>query len=1070
MRKIVSLITLLSICTILSAQDGAVNIRINPKGHMSQIRTLEVSSDGKYIVTGGFDKTAIKWKTKSGRIDHIFRGEIGVGSEGMIHKSAISPDDKYLALAGWFGKDDETSPTGDVRLFDFETGKLVRVFKGLDNPPQGLGFSNDGKYIICGDSQSDIFMWDVSTGEKVHEFKYHSKEFMETLTELVINNDRMLTVDMAGNVCLWDIYKPEKPIVVDEEFIKEAMTNNDIGPIALHPSGKEVLIGLNNVIVVLDGNLEYVEFFTKPEGKGPGFLRYNDSGSMFLTGIYGSGERSKPCSVFKKVDTSYQEIAVYRGHYNTVLAGSFINDNLIVTAGGDNDELHIWKLNDDNSTEFVKEFKGDGQIMYAAGLNKGKIGFTPEWTENFGKSKLKYEFDLLTKEVSSIEENEYREPVFEFNSLSITPISYESRLDGLEIKDGREVVDTILRHYWDGGEHDAFTFTEDGYIISGGSYGTLEAYDKNGVMVNNFVSHEGGVWSCRISNDGKYLITCATDNTIRIWPLDKLGVQNPNPPEKSVREVMSELMVPLEEDPYKTIFKRMALMKFVDDKTYYSWEYIIKRLKKGDWPCSFLENRLNFYKSTIIYPEVSIYIGADHEWVIWDKNGYFTSSKNGADYVGYHVNQGQDKEAKYYPFEQFDLKYNRPDIILKDLDLGDANLIDYYYKLYQKRLKKHGMTEEDLQKEIHAPDLELVDFKKEENSDWSKITLKATDDKYKLSKILVYINGVPVFGANGIFANFIDDVQTVDVELAKGLNKLEISVINDRGVESLKTYYEYENGKKVEKPNLFIVTIGTSKYKDAAFDLKYAAKDANDIANLFKGDPKYNQVYSKVLTNDQVTKQNIKQLKGFLMGASRNDVVIVFVAGHGVLDESFNYYYGTHDINFNSPEENGVAYSEIEALVSGLRALKKVLIMDTCHSGELDEEEVEFAQETSAEETDVVFRSVGRAIEQKTEGAMNNAQMMKELFVDLRKGTGATVIASSGGAEFSMESDDWKNGLFTYCLIDGVKSKNADLNRDGTIYLSEMKQYVQNKVYELSGGRQSPTSRIENLTYDFVVW
>lgn len=92
------------------------------------------------------------------------------------------------------------------------------------------------------------------------------------------------------------------------------------------------------------------------------------------------------------------------------------------------------------------------------------------------------------------------------------------------------------------------------------------------------------------------------------------------------------------------------------------------------------------------------------------------------------------------------------------------------------------------------------------------------------------------------------------------------------------------------------------------------------------------------------------------------------------------------------------------------------------------------------------------------------------LFTDLRKGTGATVISSSGGMKFAMEGDDWNNGLFTYCLINGIKSKEADLNKDGEIWLSELKQYVSEQVTKLSNGKQQPTSRIENQMLDYRVW
>jgi len=69
-----------------------------------------------------------------------------------------------------------------------------------------------------------------------------------------------------------------------------------------------------------------------------------------------------------------------------------------------------------------------------------------------------------------------------------------------------------------------------------------------------------------------------------------------------------------------------------------------------------------------------------------------------------------------------------------------------------------------------------------------------------------------------------------------------------------------------------------------------------------------------------------------------------------------------------------------------------------------------------------------------------------------------------------MESGNWKNGLFTYCLLQGLESMDADLNNDGEIWLSELQKYVQNEVSKLSKGKQQPTSRIENNTLDYRVW
>ena len=69
-----------------------------------------------------------------------------------------------------------------------------------------------------------------------------------------------------------------------------------------------------------------------------------------------------------------------------------------------------------------------------------------------------------------------------------------------------------------------------------------------------------------------------------------------------------------------------------------------------------------------------------------------------------------------------------------------------------------------------------------------------------------------------------------------------------------------------------------------------------------------------------------------------------------------------------------------------------------------------------------------------------------------------------------MEGEQWKNGLFTFCVLNGINKKAADLNNNGEIMLSELQDYVRANVSKLSGGKQSPTSRIQNISMDFRIW
>ncbi|MFT4601630.1 MAG: hypothetical protein ACI857_001813 [Arenicella sp.] len=79
------------------------------------------------------------------------------------------------------------------------------------------------------------------------------------------------------------------------------------------------------------------------------------------------------------------------------------------------------------------------------------------------------------------------------------------------------------------------------------------------------------------------------------------------------------------------------------------------------------------------------------------------------------------------------------------------------------------------------------------------------------------------------------------------------------------------------------------------------------MISLFNSQSTYNEVHSQLLVNDQVTKANIFGLKDFFTNANANDVVLLFIAGHGVLDVNFDYFYCTHVMDFNDPAKFGLA-------------------------------------------------------------------------------------------------------------------------------------------------------------------
>jgi WD40 repeat protein len=66
-------------------------------------------------------------------------------------------------------------------------------------------------------------------------------------------------------------------------------------------------------------------------------------------------------------------------------------------------------------------------------------------------------------------------------------------------------------------------------------------------------------------------------------------------------------------------------------------------------------------------PALTLFPATDGEWAAWTPDGNFVTSPHGAGLIGYSVNQGLDKVARYVPAEQVRDRRSRPELILTRL-------------------------------------------------------------------------------------------------------------------------------------------------------------------------------------------------------------------------------------------------------------------------------------------------------------------------------------------------------------------------------------------------------------------
>jgi len=574
------------------------------------------------------------------------------------------------------------------------------------------------------------------------------------------------------------------------------------------------------------------------------------------------------------------------------------------------------------------------------------------------------------------------------------------------------------------------------YIVYGSSTAIHFIEYKDKAKANNVQGHTEDITGFAENPVNHTIASCSRDKTIKIW----------NPGTKGLISSMEGHL------------QKVNCISYTSDGNFMvsgGEEGIIKlwEVKTGKEIASFFR------------------LPRGNDGIVFSRDNYYLSTKKASAAISFV------KDDKVYSFEQFDLKFNRPDIILSRMPVDSKTFTEPYYKAYKKRLAKMNFTEKMLNDDVHVPELSITNRKEipiSTDDEEIIIKLKALDNKYKIDRINLWLNDVPVFGIRGISLRDrrISVVEKeMPIKLVYGKNKIQVSVTNEFGVESLKEPITILCNSIRKKNDLYVVSIGVSEYFNKEYNLTYASKDAKDISSYMNQNRnKYNEIHILTITDKEATKENIMNAKNLLLKSHVNDDVILFYAGHGILDSLLDYYLATTDIDFSNPSLRGLSFEQLENIVDSIPAIHKLVMIDACHSGEVEKNEVLAVSAPDKNNGNVKSRGFKALIPKEKEiGKENSLELLKDLFADLRRGSGAVIISSASGMEFSYESQAWSNGVFTYAILDGLKSNQADLNGDGDIFISELGTFVTKRVTDLTKNQQNPTFRQDNLEFDFKI-
>ena len=425
--------------------------------------------------------------------------------------------------------------------------------------------------------------------------------------------------------------------------------------------------------------------------------------------------------------------------------------------------------------------------------------------------------------------------------------------------------------------------------------------------------------------------------------------------------------------------------------------------------------------------------GADvTNWVVTTPEGYYDCSSPSTAIVW--------RIGEYiYPFDQFEEKFRRPDLVRRALageDISAAPALDG-----TQIPPNIAFTSPEYGAEVTGPS--------------ASVMIEAAGVR-SISSVELWVNGRPAspqvaaalqaHPSDGLVQRF-----AVTVPLPAGEPTVRLRALaydSERLRSQPAELYLRRPGVRQQPAKLYLLSTGISNYRNPAWNtLRYADADARAFADAFvkQQGVQYANVEQRVLTNENARLSDLKfALRWLKDSAAEGDVAVVFMAGHGVA-RADGYYFLCYDSEGGDPANTALPWQDFVSLLREVRAKRLLVFVDTCHAGFV-----------------TGFRTADTMVEQ------------------LNRQAGALVFSASRGEEVSLEGADWGHGAFTKALLEGLAGK-ADTtpahsprgmrsSSDSEVSLEELQAFVAARVAQLTANRQHPyVARLQGLEPDAVI-